>query len=75
MYLWSEILLGGRSCCRGGDIIIGIIGGFAGNLLIPQFGIRLGAGISGVVIDATIGVIVLLLITKLARGGGPRCLE
>jgi uncharacterized membrane protein YeaQ/YmgE (transglycosylase-associated protein family) len=42
-----------------GDIVIGIIGAFVGNWLFQQLGVRLGSGIGGEVVTATIGAVVL----------------
>jgi uncharacterized membrane protein YeaQ/YmgE (transglycosylase-associated protein family) len=53
-----------------GDVIIGIIGAFIGNWLLPQLGIHLGEGIVAAIIDATIGALVLLLIIRLVHGSG-----
>jgi uncharacterized membrane protein YeaQ/YmgE (transglycosylase-associated protein family) len=69
MYLSIKSLCIGRSCCWVSDIVIGILGAFAGDRLLPQLGIHLGAGTTGTIIDATIGAAVLLLITKLGQGG------
>ena len=51
-----------------GDMIIGIIGAFIGERMVPQLGIHLGTGIVGAIINATIGAIPLLLIVRLIRG-------
>ena len=51
-----------------GDMIIGIIGAFIGERLLPQLGIHLGTGIVGAIINATIGAIPLLVIVRLIRG-------
>jgi uncharacterized membrane protein YeaQ/YmgE (transglycosylase-associated protein family) len=53
-----------------GDVIIGIIGAFIGDWLMPQFGLYLGVGIVGAIVDATVGAIVLLLIIRLVRDRG-----
>jgi uncharacterized membrane protein YeaQ/YmgE (transglycosylase-associated protein family) len=53
-----------------GDLIIGIIGAFIGDWLLPQLGIHLGVGIVAAIINATIGAVVLLFIVTLVRGGG-----
>ena len=53
-----------------GDMVIGVIGAFIGDWLMPRLGLHLGVGIIGGIINATIGAIVLLLIIRLARGGG-----
>jgi uncharacterized membrane protein YeaQ/YmgE (transglycosylase-associated protein family) len=53
-----------------GDIVIGIVGAFIGDWLLPRLAIHLGAGMTGAIINATIGAVVLLLIIRLVRGGG-----
>ena len=52
------------------DMVIGVIGAFAGDWLMPQLGIHPSPGIGGAIINATIGAILLLLIIRLVRGGG-----
>jgi len=53
------------------DIALGIVGAFIGTWLLPQLGIRLGAGIVAAIIAATIGAVVLLVILSFfGRGGG-----
>ncbi len=52
------------------DMVIGVIGAFAGEWLIPQLGVHLRPGIAGAIINATIGAILILLIIRLVRGGG-----
>jgi len=51
-----------------GDLIIGIVGAFIGNWLLPRLGIHLGVGIVSAIVNATIGAVVLLLIVRLVRG-------
>jgi uncharacterized membrane protein YeaQ/YmgE (transglycosylase-associated protein family) len=51
-----------------GDLLIGIIGAFVGNWLLPQLGLRLGTGLISAIANATIGAVVLLLIIRLVRG-------
>jgi uncharacterized membrane protein YeaQ/YmgE (transglycosylase-associated protein family) len=53
-----------------GDILIGIVGAFLGDWLLPQLGIHLGTGIVAAIVNATLGAVVLLLIISLVRGGG-----
>jgi uncharacterized membrane protein YeaQ/YmgE (transglycosylase-associated protein family) len=53
-----------------GDIVIGIIGAFIGDWLLPRLGIHIGVGTIGLVVNATIGAILLLLVISLVRGGG-----
>ena len=54
-----------------GDLIIGIIGAFIGEWLLPQLAIHLGGGIVASIVNATIGALILLVIMRLVRGGGP----
>jgi uncharacterized membrane protein YeaQ/YmgE (transglycosylase-associated protein family) len=53
-----------------GDLIIGVIGAFIGDWLLPRLNIHLGTGTVALIINATIGAIVLLLIVRLVSGGG-----
>jgi uncharacterized membrane protein YeaQ/YmgE (transglycosylase-associated protein family) len=53
-----------------GDLLIGIVGAFIGNWLLPLLHIQLGVGIVALIVNATIGAIVLLIILRLVRGGG-----
>jgi uncharacterized membrane protein YeaQ/YmgE (transglycosylase-associated protein family) len=52
-----------------GDLVIGIIGAFIGEWLLPRLHIYLGVGIVAAIISAAIGAIILLLVIKLIRGG------
>ena len=53
-----------------GDLIIGVAGAFIGGLLLPQLGLHLANGLLSSIINAAIGAILLLLVIRLARGGG-----
>jgi uncharacterized membrane protein YeaQ/YmgE (transglycosylase-associated protein family) len=53
-----------------GDIVIGIVGAFIGDWLLPQLHIHLGTGIIASIINATIGAVILLLLIRLVRGPG-----
>ena len=53
-----------------GDLIVGVIGAFIGDWLLPQLGIHLGTGMVALVINATLGAIVLLIFLRLISGGG-----
>jgi uncharacterized membrane protein YeaQ/YmgE (transglycosylase-associated protein family) len=53
-----------------GDIIIGIIGAFIGDWLLPRLGIHLGVGLIAAIVNATVGAVVLLLIIRLVHGSG-----
>lgn len=50
-----------------GDIIVGILGAFAGGWLLPRLGVHLGVGLVPVIASATIGAVVLLLVLRLIR--------
>jgi uncharacterized membrane protein YeaQ/YmgE (transglycosylase-associated protein family) len=52
-----------------GDLMIGVVGAFIGDWLLPQLGIHFGSGVISAIIDATIGAVLLLLIIRLVRGG------
>jgi uncharacterized membrane protein YeaQ/YmgE (transglycosylase-associated protein family) len=52
-----------------GDLIIGIVGAFIGDWLLPQLNIHLGSGIFSAIINATIGALLLLIILRLVRRG------
>ena len=52
-----------------GDLIVGIVGAFIGDWLLPRLGIHLGVGMAAAIINATVGAIVLLLVVRLVRGG------
>jgi uncharacterized membrane protein YeaQ/YmgE (transglycosylase-associated protein family) len=51
-----------------GDLIVGIIGAFIGNWLLPQLNIHLGVGTIALIINATIGAIILLIIIRMVAG-------
>jgi uncharacterized membrane protein YeaQ/YmgE (transglycosylase-associated protein family) len=53
-----------------GDLIVGVIGAFIGDWLLPQLHIHLGTGIVASVVNATVGAIVLLIILRLISGAG-----
>jgi uncharacterized membrane protein YeaQ/YmgE (transglycosylase-associated protein family) len=50
-------------------LILGVIGAFIGDWLLPRLGIHLGVGIVALIVNATIGAIVLLLLTRFLAGG------
>jgi uncharacterized membrane protein YeaQ/YmgE (transglycosylase-associated protein family) len=52
-----------------GDLVVGLIGAFIANWLLPQLGIHLGVGIVAAIVNAFIGAVVLLLILRLLNGG------
>src|SRR3981081_2178014 len=52
-----------------GDLLVGLVGAFIGDWLLPRLGIHLGVGIVALIVNALIGAIILLLIIRLVRGG------
>jgi uncharacterized membrane protein YeaQ/YmgE (transglycosylase-associated protein family) len=52
-----------------GDLIVGLVGAFIGDWLLPRLGIHLGVGIVAAIVSAFIGAVVLLLILRLINGG------
>lgn len=52
-----------------GDFVVGIVGAFIGDWLLPRLGIHLGAGIVAAIMNAFVGAVVLLLILRLLGGG------
>jgi uncharacterized membrane protein YeaQ/YmgE (transglycosylase-associated protein family) len=52
-----------------GDLIVGLLGAFIGDWLLPRLGIHLGVGIVALIVNAFIGAVVLLLILRLVGGG------
>jgi uncharacterized membrane protein YeaQ/YmgE (transglycosylase-associated protein family) len=52
-----------------GDLIVGLLGAFIGDWLLPRLSIHLGVGIVALIINAVIGAIVLLLVLRLIGGG------
>lgn len=48
-----------------GNIVIGIVGAFIANLLLPRLGF--GGGILGAIIAATLGAVILLVVIKMVK--------
>jgi uncharacterized membrane protein YeaQ/YmgE (transglycosylase-associated protein family) len=55
-----------------GDLVVGIIGAFIGDWLLPRLNIHLGVGIVSLIINATLGAIVLLVLLRVVTGRGSR---
>jgi uncharacterized membrane protein YeaQ/YmgE (transglycosylase-associated protein family) len=53
-----------------GDLLIGILGAFIGDWLLPQLNIHLGTGIVAAIVNATIGAIIFLVLLRLLTGYG-----
>ncbi|HEV2187031.1 MAG TPA: GlsB/YeaQ/YmgE family stress response membrane protein [Stellaceae bacterium] len=51
-----------------GDLVVGIIGAFIGDWLLPRLNIHLGAGMISAIANATIGAVVLLIIIRVFAG-------
>jgi uncharacterized membrane protein YeaQ/YmgE (transglycosylase-associated protein family) len=51
-----------------GDLIVGIIGAFIGDWLLPKFNIHLGGGMIASIANATIGAILLLITMRIIAG-------
>ena len=51
-----------------GDLIVGIIGAFIGEWLLPRLGVHLGDGFASLIVNAAIGAIILLLVLRLLGG-------
>ncbi len=50
-----------------GNIVVGVVGAFIGSWLFPQLGLWDFPGIVGVIISATLGAIILLVVIGLIR--------
>ena len=51
-----------------GDLLVGLIGAFVGDWLLPRLGIHLGTGVVAAIVNAFVGAIVFLLILCLLNG-------
>src|SRR6201986_1651745 len=67
-YLAGRVMEGGGFGLIG-DLLVGLIGAFIGDWLLPRLGIHLGVGIVAFIVNAFIGAVVLLLILRLLNGG------
>jgi uncharacterized membrane protein YeaQ/YmgE (transglycosylase-associated protein family) len=67
-YLAGRVMEGGGFGLIG-DLLVGLVGAFIGDWLLPQLCIHLGVGIVALIINAFIGAVVLLLILRLVGGG------
>jgi uncharacterized membrane protein YeaQ/YmgE (transglycosylase-associated protein family) len=50
-----------------GDVVVGVIGAFIGDWLLPRLGIHLGTGFALAILNALVGSVVLLLLVRLIR--------
>jgi len=67
-YLAGRVMEGGGFGLIG-DLLVGLIGAFIGDWLLPRLGVHLGVGIVALIINAFIGAVVLLLLLRLVGGG------
>ena len=70
-WLAGQIVAGGGFGIIG-DFVVGVIGAFIGDWLLPRLGIHLGVGVVALIANAAIGAIVLLLILRLFSAGRRR---
>src|SRR5438309_10028217 len=53
-----------------GDLLVGVVGAFVGNWILPRLGVHLGTGVVSAIVNATLGAILLLLVVRLLGGVG-----
>lgn len=70
-WLAGQIVAGGGFGIIG-DLIVGVIGAFIGDWLLPRLGVHLGVGVIALIANAAIGAIILLLVLRLFSGGRGR---
>jgi uncharacterized membrane protein YeaQ/YmgE (transglycosylase-associated protein family) len=70
-WLAGQIVAGGGFGIIG-DFVVGVIGAFIGDWLVPRRGVHLGAGIETLIVNAAIGATVLLLVLRAFSGGWRR---
>ena len=70
-YLAGRVMRGGGFGLIG-DLVVGLIGAFIGDWLLPRLGIHLGVGIVALIVNAFAGAVILLLILRLVGGRSGR---
>jgi uncharacterized membrane protein YeaQ/YmgE (transglycosylase-associated protein family) len=68
-WLAGQIVSGGGFGLLG-DLVVGVIGAFIGDWILPRLGVHLGVGTISLIINATVGAIILLIVLRLISGGG-----
>jgi len=53
-----------------GDLVVGVVGAFIGDWLLPQLHIHVGSGVIALIVNATVGAVVLLILIRLVSGFG-----
>ena len=66
-YLAGRVMRGGGFGLIG-DLVVGLIGAFIGDWLLPRLGIHLGTGVIALIVNAFIGAVILLLVLRLIGG-------
>ncbi|HMP89947.1 MAG TPA: GlsB/YeaQ/YmgE family stress response membrane protein [Kiritimatiellia bacterium] len=50
-----------------GNIVVGILGAFAGGFIFQTLGINIGSGLAGAIVTAVIGAVVILFVVGLIK--------
>lgn len=50
-----------------GNIVMGIVGAFVADLVLPAIGLGLGAGLLGNIVNATIGAVIVIFLIRLVK--------
>ncbi len=53
-----------------GDGAVGIVGSLIGDWLLPRFHIHLAGGLMGLVVNAAIGAVAVILVARVSGAGG-----
>jgi uncharacterized membrane protein YeaQ/YmgE (transglycosylase-associated protein family) len=65
----ASTLMKGRGLGLLGNLVVGVIGAFLGGFLFNMVGISAGGPLVGLLITATVGAVVLLLLIRLIKSG------
>ena len=63
----ASVLVRGGSGGLVGNIVVGIVGAFAGGWLFRYFAIATGGGLFGAITGATVGAVVVLFLVRISR--------
>jgi uncharacterized membrane protein YeaQ/YmgE (transglycosylase-associated protein family) len=66
----AGVLIRGSGFGLVGDVIIGWVGAFIGDWLLPRLNVHLGTGIIAMIVNALIGAVLLLLVIRVLNGRG-----
>ena len=53
-----------------GDVAVGVVGALVGEWLLPRFNLHLWSGLTGMIIEAAIGAIILLVALRSVGASG-----